>query len=66
MGEAMSMTPTIGLIFAHRRIFNEDVTIPVLYQVTQISDGIVFYRPLDTGNTECVEVKKFNRVAKEE
>jgi hypothetical protein len=62
----MTLTPTVGLIFAHRRIFNEDVTIPVLYQVTQILDGVVFYRPLETGNTDCVEVTKFNRVAKEE
>jgi hypothetical protein len=59
------MKPTIGLIFAHRRIINEDKT-PMLYQVTRISEGVIFFRPLDKGHSECIEIERFDKIAMEE
>jgi len=41
--------PKVGLRFAHRRIIEADSRAPMLFVVSAVRRGVVYYRPVDGG-----------------
>jgi hypothetical protein len=54
------MSPTKGLRFHHARALDENNQ-PMVYVVTKIARGTVYYRPVDGGSPDCCDEQDFNR-----
>lgn len=52
-----------GFRFHHSRVIEADGS-PMLYEVTKIARGTVYYRPVDGGGSECCPVEDFARIVK--
>jgi len=60
----MPINPRPGYLFLHRRVINPDGT-PMEYEVTRLSKGTVYYKPVWGGHSECCPIEYFfQRVAK--
>lgn len=55
------MKPVVGMFFPHRRVIEEDKT-PMVYKVTRIAQGWVYYRPATGGHSEKTPVEDFHKV----
>ena len=54
------MTPKKGVRFFHARIIDEDGS-PMLFVVTKIARGTIYYRPVSGGSPDCCPVEDFPR-----
>jgi hypothetical protein len=58
------MNPAKGFRFFHSRIIDADNR-PMLYVVTKVARGAVYYRPVDGGSPDCCDLQDFDRYCKE-
>ena len=55
-----------GMKFLHKRVIDATTKRPMLYEVTRLANGGVYYRPVDGGKSEYCEIETFEpRVVKE-
>lgn len=54
----------VGVRFYHSRVLNERNQ-PALYIVTRIAQGVVYYRPVAGGHSQCCPIEQFPRWCKE-
>lgn len=65
------IVPKIGMQFLHARVINPDDRTPMLFRVTAIRHGSVYYRPVDLdgfgtkGGTQYCPVEEFGRWVKQ-
>jgi len=58
------MLPKIGLIFTHAFWLDADNR-HLRMRVTKIAKGVVYYRPVDGGNSSYCDIQSFSRYALE-
>jgi hypothetical protein len=50
-----------GLQFQHARVIDPDTREPLLYVVTRVASGVVYYRPVTGGGAQCSTLLDFPR-----
>jgi hypothetical protein len=52
----------IGAQFKHRRVLDQN-NLPMVYRVTRMMRGYVYYKPVDGGKSECCPIEDFCKIA---
>jgi hypothetical protein len=51
--------PKVGERFLHKRVVEPGTHRPMEYIVTRVASGTVYYKPIDSGHSECCDVADF-------
>lgn len=54
----------VGDRFLHARLLRDDYRTPQECRITAIRQGVVYYKPVDGGGSEYIEIEKFPNIVK--